>query len=153
MVTAISGSTTITFLHEKTNPKNWHGPLVMQGFSNCSGLFQVIMVNVGEYTSYMDSMGFRSCKQIPVEGGNKTSPPPKKKNLQFCRLFLVILWIEESSAQKKTGTYPRYPKIHIMLKWKDLLRKQVVDSLGYVPEVCWSFLRLEGHLSNLVTQR
>ena len=93
MVTAISGSTIITFLHEKINPKNWQGPLVMQGFSNCSGLFQVIMVNVGEYTSYMDSMGFRSCKQIRVEGGNKTSPPPQKKKLQFCRLFLVILWI------------------------------------------------------------
>ena len=41
------GSTIITLLHEKINPKNWQvaSPLVMQGFSNFIGLFQVIMAN------------------------------------------------------------------------------------------------------------
>ena len=35
-------------------------------------------------------------------------------------------------------TDPRYPKIQI---WKEFLPKQVVEGLGYVPGVCWSFLR------------
>ena len=41
--------------------------------------------------------------------------------------------------QQTPGTDPRYPKIQI---WKDFLHKQVVEDLGYVPGVCWSFLRL-----------
>ena len=40
--------------------------------------------------------------------------------------------------QQTPGTYPRYPKIPI---WKDFLHKQVVEGLGYVPGVCWNFLR------------
>ena len=35
-------------------------------------------------------------------------------------------------------TDPRYPKTPI---WKEFLPKQVVEGLGYVPGVCWSFLR------------
>ena len=99
----------------------------MQGFSNCSGLFQVIMVNVGEYTSYMDSMGFRSCKQIRVEGGNKTSPPPqKKKKTTVLPSFSCDPLDLRKFRPKKTGTYPRYPKIHMLkLKRKDLLRSGV----------------------------
>ena len=41
--------------------------------------------------------------------------------------------------QQTPGTNPRYPKIQI---WKDFLhKKQVVEGLGYVPRVCWNFLR------------
>ena len=41
--------------------------------------------------------------------------------------------------QQAPGTDPRYPKIQI---WKDFFHKQVVQALGYVPGVCWNFLRL-----------
>ena len=37
--------------------------------------------------------------------------------------------------QQTPGTDPRYPKIQI---W----HKQVVEGLGYVPGVCWNFLRI-----------
>ena len=40
--------------------------------------------------------------------------------------------------QQIPGTDPRYPKIQI---WQDILHQQVVEGLGYVPGVCWSFLR------------
>ena len=42
-------------------------------------------------------------------------------------------------SQQTPGTYPSHPKIQI---WKDFLQKQVVEGLGYVPGVCWRFLRL-----------
>ncbi len=42
--------------------------------------------------------------------------------------------------QQTPGTDPRYPKIQI---WRDFLHKQVVEGLGYVPGVCWSFLRFK----------
>ena len=48
----ISGSTISTLLlHDKINPKDCQvaSPLVIQGFSNCLGLFQLIMANP-EYT-------------------------------------------------------------------------------------------------------
>ena len=43
----MTGSTKSTFLHGKISPKDWQvaSPLVMQGFSNFLGLFQVIMAN------------------------------------------------------------------------------------------------------------
>ena len=41
--------------------------------------------------------------------------------------------------QQIPGTDPRYPKIQI---WQDFLHQQVVEGLGYVPGVCWSFLRV-----------
>ena len=44
-----TGSTITTLLHGKINPKDWQVlSLVMQGFSNFLGLFQVIMANPGE---------------------------------------------------------------------------------------------------------
>ena len=48
-VVEISGSTRSTLLHGKIHPKDWQvaSPLVMQGFSNFFGLFQVIMANPG----------------------------------------------------------------------------------------------------------
>ena len=39
---------------------------------------------------------------------------------------------------QQTPWNTRYPKIQI---WKDFLRKQVVEGLGYAPGVCRSFLR------------
>ena len=41
--------------------------------------------------------------------------------------------------QQIPGTDPRYPEIQI---WQDFLHQQVVEGLGYVPGVCWSFLRV-----------
>ena len=40
--------------------------------------------------------------------------------------------------QQTPGTYPIYPKVQI---WKDSLHKQVVKGPGYVPGICWNFLR------------
>ena len=48
---------------------------------------------------------------------------------------------------KKIPTDPRCPKIQI---WKDFLHKRVVEGLGYVPGVCWSFLRLIVFCSPLI---
>ena len=45
-----TGSTISTLLHDKINPKDCQvkKPLVIQGFSNFLGLFQVIMANPGK---------------------------------------------------------------------------------------------------------
>ena len=42
------------------------------------------------------------------------------------------------SKRKFQHSYPRYPKTQI---WKDFLHKQVVEGPGYVPGVCWNFLK------------
>ena len=50
-----TGSTIRTLLHGKINPKDWQvaSPLVMQGFSNFLGLFQVIMANPDQCTVFL----------------------------------------------------------------------------------------------------
>ncbi len=58
----------------------------------------------------------------------------KERCFPWWHVYLHIL----RKFQQTPGTYPRYPKKPI---WKDFLHKQVVEGLGYVPGVCWNFLR------------
>ena len=55
-----------------------------------------------------------------------------------------MLFSSLRKIQQIPGTDPRYPKIQI---WQDFLHQQVVEGLGYVPGVCWSFLRSSQQLA------
>ena len=53
-------------------------------------------------------------------------------------LTTYIHWDDPPREPQHTpGAYPRHPQT---LKWKDILHKQMVEGLGYVPGVCWKIL-------------
>ena len=60
---------------------------------------------------------------------------PLVVDIQWKKLGFLLL----RKFQQTPGKYPRYLKIPT---GKDCLHKQVVEGLGYVPGVCWNFLRL-----------
>ena len=71
----------------------------------------------------------------------KMSNTPDQDHSSTSRIYLNLRKIQQNPR-----TNPSYPKIQI---WRDFLHKQVVEGLGYVPGVCWSFLRLNLHNSKL----
>ena len=89
-------------------------------------------------------------KRTTVGGGNSNifyvHPDPWGFMIQFddSAYFWKMGWFNHHlekvlrKIQQIPGTDPRYPKIQI---WQDFLHQQVVEGLGYVPGVCWSFLR------------
>ena len=56
-------------------------------------------------------------------------------------------------CDRSMGPWAGNPKLVLYLKkiqqtpgtWKDFLHKQVVEGLGYVPTVCWNFLRCDNN--------
>ena len=53
-------------------------------------------------------------------------------------ILFFLLGTKNLRKIQTPGTDPRYHKIQI---WREFLHEQVVMGLGYVPRVCWSFLR------------
>ena len=105
-----------------------------------------LWVNVGNYTENgHDFWGAR----------NRCTPDLYSRNGSTAEVTLIAFWVQRAAKQdfvrpedetlplrkiqQIPGTDPRYPKIQI---WQDFLHQQVVEGLGYVPGVCWSFLRL-----------